>query len=133
MHEPPLILAIDDDEAVLDIVSTRLEASGFQVITATDAVSGRAKAKMSFPDLILLDINMPGINGTEALLDFKNDKALSDIKIAFLSNMESPWPAVSGSNRKFAHELGAIDYIDKTKELDIIAEKVKEFLNQTNE
>ncbi len=66
MHQPPLILAIDDEADFLEIESARLRAAGFAVEIANNVANGYKKAQEILPDLILLDINMPDIKGTEA-------------------------------------------------------------------
>ena len=128
MHNPPLILVIDDESDLLEIASIRLKSAGYAVETAGDAAAGFKAAGKLLPDLILLDINMPRVNGTEAFLDFKKDKAFEDTKIAFFSNMSVPWPGVS-SREKFAKELGAVGFIDKAKDLDILEQRVGQILN----
>lgn len=128
MHKPPLILIIDDDPALLEIAATRLKARGFSAETAQNAIDGHAKARELKPDLILLDMNMPEINGTEALIDLKSDPATKDIKVAFLSNVSNPWPKIPAEKQKIAKELGALEYINKAADLDRIAEKVKDLL-----
>src|SRR3989344_1416549 len=128
MREKPLILVVDDEVDLLEISKTRLEAAGFQVETAIDAETSFIKARKLKPDLVLMDIRMPGINGTEALLDFKNDPELKDLHVAFLTSLAIPWPGVSTENDKFAKELGAVTFLDKTKDLDNLAELTKKIL-----
>jgi len=132
MHQPPLILVVDDEADLLEISQMRLKAAGFNVETAIDAESGYAKARKLQPDLVLLDIRMPGINGTEALLDFKADPQLKDLHVAFLTSMAIPWPGVAAENEKFAKELGAVTLFDKTRDLDNIAELAKKILAEIN-
>lgn len=128
MHKPPLILIIDDEPALLEIASTRLKVGGFNAETAENATDGHKKARELKPDLILLDMNMPEINGTQALIDLKNDSETRDIKVAFLTNLKNPWPMVSAEDAKIAKELGALDYINKAEDFDRIADKVKDLL-----
>ncbi|HEY4496775.1 MAG TPA: response regulator [Candidatus Paceibacterota bacterium] len=128
MHQPPLILTVDDQADFRDIIKARLEAAGFRVETAVDGEVGIKKAKELKPDLVLMDVKMPGINGTEAVLDMQNDPDLKDIKVVFLSNLAAPWPGVSAPNEEFAKILGAHTFIDKSKELENVAEHVKKIL-----
>ena len=127
MHKPPLILVIDDATDFLEIISVRLHAAGFEVKTAVDVVAGVEIARHDLPDLVLLDINMPLVNGTEALLDFKKDAALAGLKVAFLTSMTSPWPGVK-DKEKFAKEIGAAAFWDKTKDFENIVEEISELL-----
>lgn len=130
MHQPPLVLVVDDEVDLLEISKTRLEAAGFQVETAIDAETSFVKARKLKPDLVLMDIRMPGINGTEALLDFKNDPELKDIPVVFLTSLAIPWPGVGSDNEKFARELGAMTFLDKTKDLDNLPELTKRIMDE---
>src|SRR5437016_2453396 len=65
MRNPPLILVVDDTEANVDILKMRLESQGYEVATAADGEEGLAKAEALQPDLILLDIMMPKLDGIE--------------------------------------------------------------------
>lgn len=130
MHQPPLILVIDDENDFLEITSAALKAGGFAVETVNNVADSFKKAQEVSPDLIVLDINMPGINGTEALLDFLSNPATKNFKIVFFTNMTLPWPGIKGDPEKFAQSLGAIGLLSKTKDLDNLVEKVKEILNQ---
>lgn len=130
MREKPLILVVDDEPDLLEISKAKLEAAGFTVETAIDAETSFIKAKKAKPDLVLMDIRMPGINGTEALLDYKNDPELKGIPVAFLTSLAIPWPGVSSENEKFAKELGAITFFDKTKDFDNLAELTRKVLDE---
>jgi len=130
VHHPPIILAIDDEDDFLEIETARLRAAGFIVEIANKVVEGYKKAQEILPDLILLDINMPEIKGTEALLDFINNPATQNLKIAFLTNLTSPWPGIKGDAGQFARELGAVELLNKTKDLENLAERVQEILNR---
>ncbi|MBI2013564.1 MAG: response regulator [Candidatus Colwellbacteria bacterium] len=132
MREKSLILVVDDEADMLDIAKARLTAGGYEVATAIDAEMAYKKAKELKPDLMLLDIRMPGINGTEALLDFKNNADIKDTPIAFFTNLTVPWPGVGVENEKFAKELGAVTIIDKSKDMDQLADVVKKILNDVS-
>ncbi len=130
MHQPPLILAIDDENDFLEIEAAHLGAAGFAVEVANNVVDGYKKAQEILPDLILLDINMPDIKGTEALLDFSENPATKNLKIVFLTNLTAPWPGIKGDPGQFARELGAVDFLNKTTDIDNLAERVREILNR---
>lgn len=130
MREKPLILVVDDEPDLLDISKTKLQAAGFDVETAIDAETSFVKARKLKPDLVLMDIRMPGINGTEALLDFKGDPELKGIHVAFLTSLAIPWPGVATENEKFAKELGAITFLDKTKDFDNLGDLTKKIMNE---
>jgi CheY-like chemotaxis protein len=77
-----------------------------------------------------MDINMPNENGTEAALDILQNPATRGTRVVFLSTMKDPWPGVETDLAKVAHELGAIEFIDKSSDLDKIGERVKGFLDE---
>jgi CheY-like chemotaxis protein len=128
MREKPLILVVDDEQDLREIVALKLGASGFDAIVAADAKEAVAAAKQSHPDLVLMDIHMPGESGTDAALEIKQCPETKDIKIAFLSNLKDPWPQTTPMRNDLAKSLGMEDFIDKTEDLDITVSKVREIL-----
>ena len=102
MREKPLILVVDDEQDLREIMSLKLTASGFDVITASDAKEAVAATKTSHPDLILMDIHMPGETGTDAALTIKQDPETKDTRIAFLSNLKDPWPQTTPARNDLA-------------------------------
>jgi CheY-like chemotaxis protein len=73
VHNPPRILAVDDVAENLEIVFVRLQAHGYEIITAADGEEGLARAREQKPDLILLDIMMPKLDGISVLRELKHD------------------------------------------------------------
>ncbi len=132
MRTAPLILIADDDPGFQEIITSKLKRSGFLVAEAHDGAEAVEKAVNLHPDLILMDINMPGETGTEAVLDVLKREETKDIKIAFLTNQAEPWPGVKGKEKdeEVAKELGAAAFISKSEDLDLIAEKVREILKK---
>jgi len=128
MREKPLILIVDDEQDLREIMSLKLGASGFDAIVAANAKEAVAAAKSAHPDLILMDINMPGESGTDAALEIKQFPETKDIKIAFLSNLKDPWPRTTPARNDLAKSLGMEDFIDKTEDLGITVQKVREIL-----
>jgi len=128
MRPSPLILVADDDAGFQEIIASKLKRSGYLIAEAHDGKEAVEKAANLHPELILMDINMPGENGTEAVLDLLKDPETKDIKIAFLTSQADPWPALKGETEKAARELGASAFINKGEDLDLIADKVKEIL-----
>lgn len=128
MREKPLILVVDDERDLREIMVLKLGASGFEAIVAADAKEGVAKALQSHPDLVLMDIHMPGESGTDAALEIKQNPETKDIKIAFLSNLKDPWPRTTPARDDLAKSLGMEDFIDKTEDLDVTVSKVREIL-----
>jgi len=129
MRSTPLILIADDEPGFQEIIASKLKRNGFLIAEAHSGSEAVEKAANLRPDLILMDVNMPGENGTEAVLDLLKNPDTKDIKIVFLTTMNEPWPGVKSDVQKFAHEIGAAGYINKTEDLEIIAEKVRAALN----
>jgi CheY-like chemotaxis protein len=128
MREKPLILVVDDERDLREIMALKLNASGFEAVVAADAKEAVATAKASKPDLVLMDIHMPGESGTDAALEIKQNPETKDIKVAFLSNLKDPWPQTTPARNDLAKSLGMEDFIDKTEDLDITVAKVREIL-----
>src|ERR1041385_5831632 len=101
------ILIIDDSEDVHALLGVLLQGEGLELRAAMDGVEGFAQAKALNPDLILLDIDMPGADGFEVCRQLKADPTLSEIPVVFLSGMTEPAKKFQGL------ELGAIDFITK--------------------
>ncbi len=101
------ILAIDDNQPNLILLRTHLEQMGLSALTAIDALQGIELAINQHPDLILLDIMMPGIDGFEACKRLKSDTRTSSIPVIFVSSKDQPCDKIAGL------EMGAIDYITK--------------------
>ncbi len=128
MRPKPLILIVDDEKDLLEIMSTKLSSSGFDTVVAFNAKEAVDAAKKIMPDLILMDIHMPGETGTDAALTIKQDPATKDLKVAFLSSLKDPWPKTMADKGEIAKELGMEQYIDKTADLDVVVARVREIL-----
>jgi CheY-like chemotaxis protein len=128
MTEKPLILIVDDEPDLLEIMHLKLESVGYHPIVAHNAAEAVDAAKKLHPDLILMDIHMPGESGTDAALEIKQNPETKDIRIAFLSSLQHPWPTTASRRNALAKELGMDDYIDKTLDLDGIVKKMEEIL-----
>lgn len=130
----PLIMVVDDDSNFREIIGTKLSASGFDIETFKDGEEAVQKAIELQPDLILMDIQMPGkLNGVDAAFRIKENPATAVTKIAFLSNAADPWPMVSGDKAAVSKEFGMEDFIPKTDDLDILVAKVKVLLGIMSE
>jgi adenylate cyclase len=128
MQNPPLVLIVDDENNILEIMKTKLAASGFSVATARDGKEGIAAAKQLHPDLILMDVHMPGQTGTDAALEIRQDPDTKDLKIAFLSSLKDPWPRTTGDRDELVREMGLQDYIEKTDDLNAIVARVRQIM-----
>lgn len=130
MNNPPLILIVDDEPDFREIFATKLKEVGYNIETAENGEEGFEMAKKTKPDLVLMDMEMPVLNGAGAVLKFKGDSDTKDIKVVFLTNYGDPRIEMRDADVHFSHELGANDYLRKTDDLDRIVEKVKSFLGQ---
>lgn len=120
--EAPKILLVDDTEDVLDIYTMTFEAAGFSVETALDGLAGVTKAVEFKPDVILLDIMMPHMDGYEVLRAMRNNTSM-DVVIIILSNIAQK------QDIEKAEQYGADFYLAKADyEPDQVLEKVKEAL-----
>jgi len=126
------IVIIDDDKDFLEIFSTKLQAADFDVTTAVGGKEGVSKIKEIKPDLILLDVEMPEMNGMEVLSKLKSDPSTKEIRVSFLTNYGEPQKEKTWIDEKFARETGAIDYIKKSEDLDKIVKEVEGLLAKTN-
>ncbi len=127
------IVIIDDDSNFLEIFSTKLKSIGFNIDTAIGGKAGIKKVKAVNPDLILLDVEMPDMNGVEVLSELKHNDETKNIKVSFLTNYGEPQKETTWIDEKFAREAGAIDYIKKSEDLDKIAKEVKKLLGDDEE
>ena len=101
------ILVIEDDKFLRELISRKLTGEGFDVLEAVDGEEGIKKIKEGKPDLVLLDLILPGIDGFEVLTRVRDDPAVSSIPIIILSNLGQREEVEKGL------KLGAIDYLIK--------------------
>jgi two-component system, cell cycle response regulator len=106
-EDSPLIIVADDEEFNRRVLTRRLEQDGFRVVTANDGREAILKVKELLPDLVILDLMMPIMDGLEACRHLKEDIATADIPVIFLSARDDPEAKVTGLTS------GANDYINK--------------------
>lgn len=133
MREKPLILIIDDEADIRDVVRTKLDASGFEVEEAADGLAGIKLALEKKPDVILLDIVMPGIDGVETLMRLKNSEQTKNIRIFLFTGKGDPRPDIVEVNRRFARESGAVDFVRKEIDLNELVAKIQRAVEQTRQ
>ena len=119
------ILIVEDDKFLRELISKKLKDEGYQLAQAIDGEEGVVKAKEVSPDLILLDLILPGIDGFEVLSRIKNDSIVSSVPVIILSNLGQKEEIEKGI------KLGAIDFLIKAHFTPgEIIEKIKEILKQ---
>lgn len=101
------ILIIEDDKFLRELIARKLSSEGFLICDAIDGEIGLKKVKEEMPDLILLDLILPGIDGFEVLAKIKEDPAISSIPVIILSNLGQRDDVEKGLS------LGAVDYLVK--------------------
>ena len=101
------ILVIEDDKFLRELISRKLIGEGFDVLEAVDGEEGIKKIKEGKPDLVLLDLILPSIDGFEILTRVRDDPEVSSIPIIILSNLGQREEVEKGL------KLGAIDYLIK--------------------
>ncbi|RWO58678.1 response regulator [Mesorhizobium sp.] len=124
MHDPPRILAVDDTPENLEILRMRLEANGYEVATAADGEEGLAKARELTPDLILLDIMMPKLDGISVVRMLKHDQSLRSIPVILVTAKADTRDVVEGL------DAGGDDYLTKPFEHRALLARVRSMLRQ---
>lgn len=102
------ILIIDDDAVIIALVNSILKDNGYHVISASNGQQGIDIACQSLPDLVLLDWNMPGMDGLEVLYALKNDELTTHIPVIMV-----PGTMTDHDNMLKAFENGVIDFVKK--------------------
>jgi len=118
----PRILLIEDNEMNRDMLSRRLERKGYETIIAVDGQEGVEKTESEKPDLVLMDMSLPVLDGWEATRKLKSNSVTQSIPIIGLSAH-----AMSGDREK-AIEAGCDDYDTKPVELPRLLEKIESLL-----
>jgi len=112
------ILIADDEPDILEIISFNLQKEGYEVFTAKDGNDALIKAKLHQPDLIILDIMMPGKTGIEACKVLRTQPQFIDTIIVFLTALSDETSEIKGL------EIGADDYITKPISTKVLISKV---------
>src|SRR5579884_585392 len=124
----PKILIVEDNEENRDSLSRRLQRRGFEVVTAEDGKAGLAAAQAEKPDLILMDMNMPELDGWEATRQLKAIEAVRHVPVVALTAH-----ALAG-DRDRALEVGCADYHTKPIDFPKLLAQIEAVLqNRANE
>jgi len=121
------ILLVDDEPDILEIVSYNLTSEGYQVITAENGIEAVKKAKKELPQLVILDVMMPEMDGIEACELIRKDPNLKDVVITFLTARGEDYSQLAG------FDAGADDYITKPIKPKVLISKVKALLRRFKE
>jgi PAS domain S-box-containing protein len=123
MTEKGVILIVDDTLTNLEVLFGCLTNAGFRILVAEDGESAIENAKYALPDLILLDILMPGVDGFETCRRLKADEATAEIPVIFMTALTETVDKVKGFS------LGAVDYITKPFQQEEVLARVKTHVN----
>ena len=118
------ILLVDDEPDILEIVGYNLEQEGYHVITASNGKEAITKAKKGLPQLIIMDVMMPEMDGMEACENIRKIPELQHVIIAFLTARSEDYSQVAG------FDAGADDYITKPIKPKLLVSKVKALLRR---
>lgn len=118
------ILLVDDEQDILDLIKYNLEKEGFEVATAGNGREGLREAKRFIPDLILLDVMMPEMDGMETCIQIKEQPELKGTLIAFLTARGEDYSQIAG------FDAGADDYITKPIKPRVLVSRVKALLRR---
>lgn len=120
------ILIVDDEPAMIDIYARELQDAGYEVSIATNGKEAIEFAASKKPDLIVMDVKMPEMDGVEATHQIKDNPETKEIKVVFLSAFGDP-DAIA-TDKKYAQEMGALDFIQKGIGLKEFTDKIKTFI-----
>jgi two-component system, NtrC family, sensor kinase len=120
------ILVIDDTPTNLEVLYSALSSAGYEILVEMDGESGLAQAQNNRPDLILLDVMMPGIDGFETCHRLKSNPMTCDIPVIFMTALSETESKVKGLN------AGAVDYITKPFQHEEVLARVKTHLQVCN-
>ncbi|MCA9672998.1 MAG: response regulator [Myxococcales bacterium] len=120
----PVILVADDDPEILSLLSIRLKKAGFEVVEASDGEETLAKVREHYPDLVVLDVMMPGKNGWEVAKELRADDRFKKMGIVMLT-------AIGEKINEMTSPLyGADEFIDKPFEFADLENKIRATLEK---
>jgi len=120
----PVVLVADDDPEILSLLSIRLNRAGYHVVEAVDGEQTLARVREHYPDVVVLDVMMPGKNGWEVAKELRHDARFKEIGIVMLT-------AIGEKINEMTSPLyGADAYVDKPFEFSDLEAKIKDVLAQ---
>ena len=122
MRTPPRILVVDDDPTNLEVLRVRLSAQGYEVVIAVDGEDALRRARELKPDLVLLDVMMPKLDGISVLKELKGDITLGYIPVILVTAKADTRDIVRGL------EAGGDDYLTKPFEQAALVARVRSLL-----
>ncbi len=117
------VLVVDDSATQAHVLRTILERGGLDVSIASSGEEGVSEACRLHPDLVLMDVVMPGMNGFQATRQLRRDSATADIPVIMVTTKDQE------TDREWGLRQGARDYLVKPVDADLLLEKVASILN----
>lgn len=124
MNAENKILLVDDEADILEFLSYNLKKEGYRVFTANNGKEALNIAKKEKPDLIILDVMMPGMDGIETCREIREQPELKQVMIAFLTARNEDYSQIAG------FEVGADDYINKPIKPRVLISRIKALLRR---
>ena len=121
---PPLVLAVDDDEDILELVALTLRREGCEVIKARDGEEALRLARARKPDLIVLDVMLPGRDGYQVVQELRRDDDTMLVPVILLS------ARAGRADANYGRQVGADDYIQKPFDSIVFVERVRALLRR---
>lgn len=121
------VLIIDDEEDIREILEYNLKKEGFTVHTAQDGISGIELAKALLPDIILLDVMMPEMDGIEVCEILRNNVETKNLRICFLTARSEDYSQIAGL------DAGADDYVAKPIKPKVLISRIKALLRRNSD
>lgn len=122
------ILIVDDEDDVRSTVGSILSNAGYEVIAASNGKDAALLARKERPNLILLDIRMPEMDGALTTDILKNDASTSDIPIIYLSGLVKEKELEDGEGHVFGSKIGDVHFVPKDQPPEKLLETVKKYL-----
>ena len=128
MNSKACILVVDDNRSLVRVIERILEKEGFDVLTAFDGPEGLQKAREEKPDLIVLDIVMPEMDGYEVCRHLQRDPNTARIPVLMLTRLDLKHFTTRDQKRIEGFEAGAIDYLSKPVTAKGLLDRVRDLL-----
>lgn len=130
MREKPLVLIIDDEADLREILRLKLEANNFEVQDVGNGFAGVNMAMQLKPDVIILDVVMPDLDGVATLFKLKENEDTKHIRVFLYTGKGEDQKEIVELNRRFAKESGAVDFIRKEEDLDEVVAKINKAVDE---
>jgi two-component system phosphate regulon response regulator PhoB len=120
----PTVLVIEDERSLLEILQFNLSKEGFEVLTASDGSEGLRRAQGAIPDVVVLDLMLPGMDGLQVCRQLRADPKTQNIRILMLTAKSEEVDEIVGFN------MGADDYVTKPFKLKPLVHRIKALLRR---